>query len=122
MRCLTMFGWHNITMTHTYLLRRKRSLEVVGHEEVGRTGTCSVKNMTCSQFPMKANCKVDHQNLISTCYLYTMYISTQGIGVGRCGSNADLLKQLFTPHVVMVSSVSIIVIGNIIFFLSSGQV
>ena len=45
-------------MTHTYLLRRKRSLEVVGHEEVGRTGTCSVKNMTCSQFPMKANCKV----------------------------------------------------------------
>ena len=34
----------------------------------------------------------------------------QGIGVGRCGSNADLLKQFFTPHVVMVSSVSVIVI------------
>ena len=34
----------------------------------------------------------------------------RGIGIGRCGSNADLLKQLFTPHVVMVSSVSIIVI------------
>ena len=45
-----------------YLLRRKRSLEVVGHEEVGRTGTCSVKNMTCSQFPMKANCKVEHHH------------------------------------------------------------
>ncbi len=34
----------------------------------------------------------------------------RGIGIGRCGSNADLLKQLLTPHVVMVSSVSIIVI------------
>ena len=106
-------------MTHTYLLRRKRSLEVVGHEEVGRTGTCSVKNMTCSQFPMKANCKVTPALNI---FLLMYILSHQGIGVGRCGSNADLLKQLFTPHVVMVSSVSIIVIGNIIFFLSSGQV
>ena len=89
---------------------------MVGHEEVGRTGTCSVKNMTCSQFPMKANCKVEHQQRISTCYIYLSiyHISIQGIGVGRCGSNADLLKQLFTPHVVMVSSVSIIVIGNTI--------
>ena len=37
-------------------------------------------------------------------------VAFRGIGIGRCGSNADLLKQLFTPHVVMVSSVSIIVI------------
>ena len=60
-------------MTHTYLLRRKRSLEVVGHEEVGRTGTCSVKNMTCSQFPMKANCKVEHHHRISTIAIYIPY-------------------------------------------------
>ena len=88
---------------------------MVGHEEAGRTGTCSVKNMTCSQFPMKANCKVEHQQSIYLLAIYSIYIlSIQGIGVGRCGSNADLLKQLFTPHVVMVSSVSIIVIGNTI--------
>merc|ERR1719348_2354425 len=51
---------------------------------------CVVKNMTCSQFPLKSKCK--------------------GIGIGRCGSNADLMRMLFTPHAVMVGSVSIIVI------------
>merc|ERR1711976_355148 len=54
------------------------------------SGVCTVKNMTCSEFPTKSKCR--------------------GIGIGRCGSNADLLKQLFTPNVVMVSSVSIIII------------
>ena len=82
------FYWHFLLENdvHTCLLRRKRSLEVVGHEEVGRTGTCSVKNMTCSQFPMKANCKVDHQQRISI-YLYIYYLSRvlawAGAGVTR---------------------------------------
>jgi len=35
--------------------------------------TCIVKNMTCSEFPLKSKCR--------------------GIGIGRCGSNVDMLKQ-----------------------------
>merc|ERR1712117_736622 len=73
------------------LLRKKRELD---HPEtktmMENSGHCTVMNMTCSAWPLKSKCK--------------------GIGIGRCGSNADLLKQLFTPNVVMVSSVSIIII------------
>ena len=65
---------------------------------------------------------IDDVILKKDCANCIYHISIQGIGVGRCGSNADLLKQLFTPHVVMVSSVSIIVIGNIILFLLSAHV
>jgi len=71
-------------------LRRKREVEVMDKSTETIGGFCNIKNMTCSEFPTKSKCR--------------------GIGIGRCGSNADLLKQLFTPHVVMVSSVSIIVI------------
>ena len=64
--------------------------------------------------------KLQGRTTTENIYKLPIYLlSIQGIGVGRCGSNADLLKQLFTPHVVMVSSVSIIVIGNIILLLLS---
>ena len=98
------------------LLRKKRELEMEMEEgdmktmEMEMEAVCVVKNMTCSQFPLKSKCK--------------------GIGIGRCGSkfiicmanlqiincvllllgNADLMRMLFTPHAVMVGSVSIIVI------------
>ena len=51
---------------------------------------CIVRNMTCLEFPTKSQCS--------------------GFGVGRCGTMRDMLVKLFTPHVVMVSVVSIIVI------------
>ena len=51
---------------------------------------CTVKNMSCIQFPSRRHCK--------------------GIAVGRCGSRTDLLAKLFTPHVVMVTIISILVI------------
>ena len=73
------------------MLRKKRELESEGSmmKEMDMD-YCIVKNMTCNKFPLKSKCK--------------------GLGLGRCGGNADLIKMLLTPHVIMVSSVSIIVI------------
>jgi len=51
-------------------------LETVTDVEMMPAPTCIVKNMTCSEFPLKSKCR--------------------GIGIGRCGSNVDLWKQLFT--------------------------
>jgi len=50
---------------------------------------CVVRNMTCVKFPSRKHCK--------------------GIALGRCGSRTDLLVALFTPHVVMVTIVSVFV-------------
>lgn len=50
---------------------------------------CVVKNMTCIKFPSRKHCT--------------------GIALGRCGSRTDLLVALFTPHVVMVTIVSVFV-------------
>merc|ERR1712038_1243284 len=54
---------------------------------------CVVRNMTCVRFPSRKHCK--------------------GIALGRCGSRTDLLVDyltaLFTPHVVMVTIVSVFV-------------
>merc|ERR1719348_986156 len=47
--------------------------------------TCIVKNMTCSEFPLKSKCR--------------------GIGIGRCGSNVDMLKQRLTPVAAVVLAV-----------------
>ena len=48
---------------------------------------CVVRNMTCLSLPTRAQCS--------------------GLGVGRCGTMRDMLVKLFTPHVVMVSVVSL---------------
>ena len=52
------------------LLRKKRELEMPEKEgdmdSMEMEAVCVVKNMTCSQFPLKSKCK--------------------GIGIGRCGS------------------------------------
>jgi len=50
---------------------------------------CVVKNMTCVKFPSRKHCT--------------------GIALGRCGSRTELLVALFTPHVVMVTIVSVFV-------------
>jgi len=52
-------------------------LETETDVEMMPAPTCIVKNMTCSEFPLKSKCR--------------------GIGIGRCGSNVDLLKQLLNP-------------------------
>lgn len=75
------------------LLRKKRELETIEtpkNTSMPDEMACSVKNMTCVKFPSKKHCK--------------------GIAVGRCGSRTDLLAKLFTPHVVMVTIVSVLVI------------
>jgi len=75
------------------LMRKKRELETVETADnmtVVPEMPCKVKNMTCIKFPSKHHCK--------------------GIAVGRCGSRTDLLAKLFTPHVVMVTVVSVLVI------------
>ena len=59
---------------------------------------------------MQVNGKLKSKSKRSAPHSFLRLRCFRGIGIGRCGSNADLLKQLFTPHVVMVSSVSIIVI------------
>ena len=52
------------------LLRKKRELEMPDKEgdmdSMEMEAVCMVKNMTCSQFPLKSKCR--------------------GIGIGRCGS------------------------------------
>jgi len=74
--------------------RTKREVErnkSLAEEEVEVVeNPCVIRNMTCVKYPSKTHCK--------------------GIAVGRCGSRTDLLAKLFTPHVVMVTVVSLLVI------------
>jgi len=58
-------------LTHPLELETETDLEMMS------APICIVKNMTCSEFPLKSKCR--------------------GIGIGRCGSNVDLLKQLLNP-------------------------
>ena len=84
---------HKVADKMRHLLRKKRELEKMESSmNVSKPDerACSVKNMTCIKFPSKNHCK--------------------GIAVGRCGSRTDLLAKLFTPHVVMVTIVSVLVI------------
>ena len=71
-------------------LRQRREVEMPEKMTDKTTDYCIVRNMTCLEFPTRSKCS--------------------GFGVGRCGTMRDMLVKLFTPHVVMVSVVSIIVI------------
>ena len=72
-------------MFTSFMRRRRRSAGMMETKDY-----CIVKNMTCIQMPTRSQCR--------------------GFGVGRCGTMRDMLVKLFTPHVVMVSVVSIIVV------------
>ena len=85
-----------VTLMREGKVRAKRSTESLS-ESVARkmedlrmkeTGDyCVVRNMTCRELPTRSQCS--------------------GLGVGRCGTMRDMLVKLFTPHVVMVSVVSL---------------
>ena len=64
-----------------------RLKETMGEKMVDRKDYCVVRNMTCRELPTRSQCS--------------------GLGVGRCGTMRDMLVKLFTPHVVMVSVVSL---------------
>ena len=64
-----------------------RLKETMGEKMVERKDYCVVRNMTCRELPTRSQCS--------------------GMGVGRCGTMRDMLVKLFTPHVVMVSVVSL---------------
>ena len=73
--------------TESLTLRVARKMEeTMGETREGRE-FCVVRNMTCQELPTRTQCS--------------------GLGVGRCGTMRDMLVKLFTPHVVMVSVVSL---------------
>merc|ERR1711936_805672 len=82
-----------MTWVKKIISMRKRELKTSTTDksvETSRDMACTVKNMTCFKFPSKKHCK--------------------GIAVGRCGSRTDPQAKLFTPHVVMVTIVSVLTI------------
>ena len=84
---------HKVTDKMLHLLRNKREMEKIGssmNESKPDERSCSVKNMTCIKFPSKNHCK--------------------GIAVGNCESRTDFLVRLFTPHIVTVTIMSVLVI------------
>ena len=92
---------HKVTDKMLHLLRNKREMEKIGssmNESKPAQRSCSVKNMTCIKFPSKNHCK--------------------GIAVGNCGSRTDFLVMLFTPHIVTVTIVSVLVVILVAFRLS----
>ena len=73
--------------TDSLSLRVARKMEALGEKMSETKDYCVVRNMTCQELPTRTQCS--------------------GLGVGRCGTMRDMLVKLFTPHVVMVSVVSL---------------
>jgi len=68
-------------------------LETETDVEMMPAPTCIVKNMTCSEFPLKSKCR--------------------GIGIGRCGTDLDLLKQLLNNPATLYRVVGDGLLGSI---------